>query len=50
MTNLEDVLSKRRVVCSNVSQTGVWSSSVARGGGAPPLACEVCKIAPFWWF
>ena len=30
-----------------------WSSSVARWGGgarAPPLACEVCKIARFWCF
>ena len=30
------------------------SSSVARGEGggssSPPLACVVCKIAPFWWF
>ena len=25
-------------------------SSVARGAPAPPLACEVCKIARFWCF
>ena len=29
----------------------MMSSSVARGlEPPPPLACEVCKIAPFWWF
>ena len=34
------------------AQNKLATSSVARGGARappPPLACEVCKIAPFLW-
>ena len=47
------LLKSRSIVILNLVRVAV--SSVARGGGrggagAPPLACEVCKIACFLWF
>ena len=52
--SLVDLKNRKYTLC--YSQTlATMISSVARGGGAgglesPPLACEVCKIARFWWF